>query len=116
MDGDNVYNFTLEVEKEDRIDKLLSNYFIEYSRSTIQKWIASKNVEIDGNVCSQKDRVKNNCSISINISSEPEVNLVGENIAIDVIDETDAYIVVNKASGIETHIAPGNYSGRLEIA
>ena len=43
MDGDNVYNFTLEVEKEDRIDKLLSNYFIEYSRSTIQKWIASKN-------------------------------------------------------------------------
>ena len=116
MDGDNVYNFTLEVEKEDRIDKLLSNYFIEYSRSTIQKWIASKNVEIDGNVCSQKDRVKNNCSISINISSEPEVNLVGENIAIDVIDETDDYIVVNKASGIVTHIAPGNYTGTLQNA
>ena len=68
MEGENIYNFTLEVEKEDRIDKLLSNYFIEYSRSTIQKWIASKNVEIDGNICSQKDRVKNNCSISINIS------------------------------------------------
>ena len=116
MEGDNIYNFTLEVEKEDRIDKLLSNYFIEYSRSTIQKWIASKNVEIDGNICSQKDRVKNNCSISINISSEPEVNLVGEDIAIDVIDETDDYIVVNKASGIVTHIAPGNYSGTLQNA
>ena len=116
MEGENIYNFTLEVEKEDRIDKLLSNYFIEYSRSTIQKWIASKNVEIDGNICSQKDRVKNNCSISINISSEPEVNLVGEDIAIDVIDETDDYIVVNKASGIVTHIAPGNYTGTLQNA
>ena len=116
MEGDNIYNFTLEVEKEDRIDKLLSNYFIEYSRSTIQKWIASKNVEIDGNICSQKDRVKNNCSISINISSEPEVNLVGEDIAIDVIDETDDYIVVNKTSGIVTHIAPGNYTGTLQNA
>ena len=100
MEGENIYNFTLEVEKEDRIDKLLSNYFIEYSRSTIQKWIASKNVEIDGNVCSQKDRVKKNCSIAINITFEPEVNLVGEDIKIDVIDETDDYIVVNKASGI----------------
>ena len=116
MKGDNIYNFTLEVEKEDRIDKLLSNYFIEYSRSTIQKWIASNNVEIDGNICSQKDRVKNNCSISINISSEPEVNLIGEDVAIDVIDETDDYIIVNKASGLVTHIAPGNYTGTLQNA
>ena len=106
MEGENIYNFTLEVEKEDRIDKLLSNYFIEYSRSTIQKWIASKNVEIDGNICSQKDRVKNNCSISINISSEPEVNLVGEDIEIDVIDETDDYIVVNKACLLYTSPSP----------
>ena len=41
MDSDNIYNFTLEVEKEDRVDKLLSSYFLEYSRSTIQKWISS---------------------------------------------------------------------------
>ena len=52
--------------------------------------------------------IRDSCSISINILSEPEVNLIGEDIIIDVIDETDDYIVVNKASGMVTHIAPGN--------
>ena len=42
----NIYNFTLEVESEERIDKLLARHFLEYSRSTIQKWISEKNVKI----------------------------------------------------------------------
>lgn len=114
MDEDNVYNFTLEVEKEDRVDKLLSNYFLEYSRSTIQKWISSNDVKIDGNLCTQKDKVKKNCHVSIKVSTKPEINLIAEDIAIDIIDETDNYIVVNKPSGMVTHIAPGNYNGTLQ--
>ncbi len=46
----------LEVDKEERVDKLLSSYFLEYSRSTIQKWISSNNVKIDGKICNQKDK------------------------------------------------------------
>tara|TARA_B100000035_G_scaffold315479_1_gene336797 strand:+ start:7907 stop:8842 length:936 start_codon:yes stop_codon:yes gene_type:complete len=116
MENNNIYNFTLEVDKEDRVDKLLSNYFLEYSRSTIQKWISTNNVKIDGNLCSQKDKVKKNCHVSINISTKPEVNLIAEEIAIDIIDESDDYIIVNKPSGMVTHIAPGNYNGTLQNA
>ena len=86
MDSDNIYNFTLEVEKEDRVDKLLSSYFLEYSRSTIQKWISSNNVKIDGNPCTQKDKIKKNCLVSINIVTQPEVNLIAEDIPLDIID------------------------------
>ena len=114
MEDDNIYNFTLDVDNEERIDKLLANYFLEYSRSTIQKWIASKNVKINGKTCTQKDKIKSNCDVSIHISSKPEINLIGENLNIDIIDETDDYIVVNKPSGMVTHIAPGNYSGTLQ--
>ena len=116
MEDKNIYNFTLEVESEERIDKLLARHFFEYSRSTIQKWISEKNVKIDNIICSQKDRIKSTCEVSIHITSTPEINLVGEDISIDVIDETDDYIVINKKSGMATHIAPGNYSGTLQNA
>ena len=55
MEDQNIYSFQLEVDKEERVDKLLTSYFTEYSRSTIQKWIASNNVKIDGKACNQKD-------------------------------------------------------------
>ena len=42
------------------------------------------------------------------------MNLAAEKMDIDIIDQTDDYIVVNKKSGIVTHIAPGNYSGTLQ--
>jgi len=37
MEGNNVYNFTFEIDKEDALDKLLKNHFPEYSRATIKK-------------------------------------------------------------------------------
>ena len=54
MEGNNVYNFTLEIDKEDRLDKHLKNHFPEYSRATIQKWIKNDNVKIDGKTCAKK--------------------------------------------------------------
>ncbi len=116
MNDKKTYNFRLEVEREDRIDKLLTNYFLEYSRSTIQKWISDKNVRVNGYVCTQKDKINCSCDVSIDISSEPEINLIGEDIDIDIIDETDDYIVLNKKSGMVTHIAPGNYTGTIQNA
>ena len=53
MEDKNIYNFTLEVESEERIDKLLAGHFLEYSRSTIQKWISEKNVKIN-NIATDK--------------------------------------------------------------
>ena len=116
MEDQNIYSFQLEVDKEERVDKLLTSYFTEYSRSTIQKWIASNNVKIDGKICNQKDRIKKSCNVSIFLTSKPETQLVAEDIEIDVIDETDDFIVVNKPSGMVTHIAPGNYTGTLQNA
>tara|TARA_Y100000768_G_scaffold387807_1_gene380378 strand:- start:5266 stop:6213 length:948 start_codon:yes stop_codon:yes gene_type:complete len=110
------YNFRLEVDEPERIDKLISSYLLEYSRSTIQKWIVNNQVLIDGHPCSQNDKVKSSCQVTINVKTEREIDLIPEKINIDIIDETDDYIVVNKKSGMVTHIAPGNYSGTLQNA
>tara|TARA_B100000900_G_scaffold92264_1_gene75587 strand:- start:1410 stop:2366 length:957 start_codon:yes stop_codon:yes gene_type:complete len=110
------YNFRLEVDKPERVDKLISNYLLEYSRSTIQKWITNNEVLIDGQPCSQKDKIRSSCDVSIKAKTEKEINLIPEKIEIDIIDETDDYIVVNKKSGMVTHIAPGNFKGTLQNA
>ena len=91
-----IYEFRLDVDKSERIDKLLSNYFPEYSRSTIQRWISNLDVLIDGNTCSQKDKISSSCNISIKITSQPSVELIPEDIDLEIIDETDDYIVINK--------------------
>ena len=116
MNHPDIYEFRLDVDESERIDKLLSNYFPEYSRSTIQRWILNHNVLIDGNPCSQKDKISSSCNISIKITSQPSVDLIPEDIDLDIIDETDDYIIVNKKSGMVTHIAPGNYTGTLQNA
>ena len=114
MNDSHIYDFRLEVDTPERIDKLLAVHFPEYSRSTIQRWISNNDILINGKACSQKDKVTQSCNISISIKSQPSINLAAEKMDIDIIDQTDDYIVVNKKSGMVTHIAPGNYSGTLQ--
>jgi 23S rRNA pseudouridine1911/1915/1917 synthase len=116
MKHSHIYDFRLDVDESERIDKLLSNYFPEYSRATIQKWISNHDVLINGKPCSQKDKISSSCDISISITSQPIVDLIPEDIHLDIVDETDDYIIVNKTSGMVTHIAPGNHSGTLQNA
>ena len=114
MNDSHIYDFRLEVDIPERIDKLLADHFPEYSRSTIQRWISNNDILINGKTCTQKDKVTQSCNVSISIKSQPSINLVAEKMDIDIIDQTDDYIVVNKKSGLVTHIAPGNYSGTLQ--
>ena len=114
MNDSHIYDFRLEVDTPERIDKLLAVHFPEYSRSTIQKWISNNDILINGKTCSQKDKLTESCNVSISIKSQPSMNLAAEKMDIDIIDQTDDYIVVNKKSGVVTHIAPGNYSGTLQ--
>ena len=69
-----IYDFRLDVDIPERIDKLLSLYFPEYSRSTIQKWISNKDILINGEPCSQKDKISESCDVSINIKTKPSIN------------------------------------------
>ena len=48
MKDSHIYDFRLDVDVPERIDKLLSLYLPEYSRSTIQKWISNKDILING--------------------------------------------------------------------
>ena len=63
-----------------------------------------------------KDIIKKASNVQVTAHFESELNLIPEDIPLDIIDETDDYIVINKPSGIVTHVAPGNYQGTLQNA
>lgn len=94
-----------------RIDKYLCDN-TEYTRSKIQKMIASGKVLVNGVKVKDSYKLKENDDITMEEYIE-ETDIVPENIPLDIYYEDDDLIVVNKPSGMVVHPAPGNYSGTL---
>ncbi|MDP3970958.1 MAG: RluA family pseudouridine synthase [bacterium] len=94
----------------ERIDKFLGQYLAEYSRSAIQKKIADGFVTVNGNQVTKKYILQEDDVLDINDNDLviPEGFLVKPNdqVKVDVIEETEDYIVVNKPAGLITH--PGD--------
>ncbi len=84
------------------------------SRSRLAKLIAAGAVRRGGVVVSDaKVRVREGDEIEITLPEAQESHIQPEEIALDVVYEDDALIVVNKPVGMVVHPAPGTPSGTL---
>ena len=99
-------------ENQVRIDSYLAEK-LELSRSKIQKLIKEKLVTVNGKTVNVSYQVKLDDEIEINDDLNYEINVQPENIDIDIIYEDDDLLVINKASGMVVHPAPGHYTGTL---
>ena len=96
-----------------RIDKYLS-LNTEYSRNKIQQLIENKKILVNGKIVSNNYKVVIGDVIKIEeILVNPLTDLKPSNLPIDVIYEDDDLLVINKASGMVVHPAPGNYYDTL---
>lgn len=98
----------------ERIDKFLTDFLPDLSRSHIQRLIK------DGHVTVNKKCVKVNYKVGKEevvkvIIPEPETlpEIVPEEIPLDILYEDDDILVVNKPKGMVVHPAPGHYTGTL---
>ena len=106
-------NITEDMAGE-RIDMALSNSLEEVSRNYIQRLIESGSLQLNGEVCnSKKIKVSNGDVILLTLPEPEEIEAKPENIAIDIVYEDDALLVINKEKGMVVHPAPGNESGTL---
>ncbi len=97
-----------------RVDKFLSSDLTGFSRSMIQKLIASGSVSTDENVISDNDfKVRLGDSFCIILPEAEDAIPQPENIPLDIIYEDDDLLVVNKPAGMTVHPAPGAKSGTL---
>ncbi len=110
---DNKYVVTYTVEEENhnsRIDSFLSIHFTSFSRERLKKMIAAKNVEIIGrdHKIKSSTKVKKGEIIQITTHKKDLPNEVFNGVEIEeeelqVIKQTDDYIVINKPPFMAAH-------------
>ena len=98
----------------DRLDKVLASLLPEHSRSRLQGWIEKGHVLLNGQTPRLREKAGPGDVITVYPQPAPEdLAFAPEDIAFDVIAETDEWVVVNKPAGLVTHPGAGNWSGTL---
>lgn len=100
-------------EEGSRIDKFLSDYFDNLTRSFIQNVIKNGNVSVNGKMAKSNHRLKEGDTIFIEMPELKALSVTPEDINLDILYEDKDVIVVNKPQGMVVHPASGNYSGTL---
>ncbi len=103
----------LKVEQRSRIDKYIADNS-EISRSDIKKLIEAHAVFVNGvQVRKPNFTVREDDNILVTKIIQREIKAIAQDIDIDVVYEDDDIIVINKASGMVVHPAPGHHDGTL---
>ena len=95
-----------------RLDHVVSHLFPQYSRSRLQSWIKSGGVTVDGEVMRTGQRLYGGEDIAIAVVAV-EVESLPQEMALDVVFEDEALLVINKPMGRVVHPGAGNMDGTL---
>lgn len=95
-----------------RLDQALAKLFPDYSRARLTQWLKQAQITVNDKIWRSKDKVKGLENIIIHAEQEEE-QWEAEDIALDVVYEDDALMVINKPTGLVVHPARGNYTHTL---
>lgn len=98
---------------DERIDKCISSYMEDLSRSYIQKIIKDGGVQVNDSVVKANYKVKPDDSVRFCIPDNIEPDIEPQDIPLDILYEDEDVLVVNKPKGMVVHPAPGHYSDTL---
>ena len=97
-----------------RFDQALAKLLPEYSRSRLQEWIAAGQASLDGAAATAKQKVWGGEAIAVQPQTHPaEQQHQAEDIALDIVYEDNALLVINKPAGLVVHPGSGNWDGTL---
>lgn len=102
-----------EVDNNLRLDKLVTKYYPDFSRSFIQKSISDGMLTVNGNIKDKSFKPKTGDAVTILLEEPKELEAVPQNIPLDIRYEDDDLLVVNKPQGMVVHPAPGNPDNTL---
>ena len=97
-----------------RIDKFLSECFVDISRAQIQRLIETGNVSMDDITIGDnayKIKVGESYTMIVPPAIEPEP--IAQNIPLDIVYQDNDIIVINKPAGMVVHPAAGAIDGTL---
>jgi len=105
-----------EEQNNARLDQAATFIFKDYSRSQIQRWILQGNLLVNGEILKAKDKVHTGDEISLDPIFENRVSWDGEDIPIQIFQEEEDFLVVNKSPGLVMHPGAGCHDGTLANA
>jgi 23S rRNA pseudouridine1911/1915/1917 synthase len=96
----------------ERLDRVASELFPEYSRSRLQNWIKSGELTVDGVV--RKPRAKVLAGENLEVHAEEQgISYEPEDLPLQVEFEDEHIIVINKPAGLVMHPGAGNPAGTM---
>lgn len=102
-----------ETQGEQRLDKYLVALHPQFSRTYFQELIQDGLVLVNGQAVKKHHLVKASDEVEVEFRIDPALDLEPANIALDILYEDEALIVINKQAGLVVHPAPGNYTHTL---
>lgn len=96
-----------------RLDLALAKIFPDYSRSYLQNAIKNGDILVNGKVLRTRDLVQGGEVVVFTPQTEDVTAAEPQALDIEVVYDDDDVLVVNKASAMVTHPAPGNRTGTL---
>jgi len=102
-------------EAGERIDRYLADKLPDCSRAQIQRAAKAGVLTVDGIEVKVSHKIRAGETISVQLirPEDPEAAPVPEAIALDIVHEDDAIIVINKPAGMVVHPAAGHRSGTI---
>lgn len=99
-----------------RFDAALARLYPEHSRSRLQEWLKAGLIQLDGAAAEGKSRVLGGERIVFAADMGGILQThdhAAEDIALNIVFEDDALMVINKPAGLVVHPGNGNASGTL---
>ena len=97
-----------------RLDQALARMFPDHSRSRLSAWLRDGHIRIDNAPAKPKQKVWGGETVELLQREDDDGESVqAEDIALDVVHEDAAVIVINKPAGLVVHPGSGNWQGTM---
>jgi 23S rRNA pseudouridine1911/1915/1917 synthase len=96
-----------------RIDRVLAERKLGYSRAAIQRFLEAGRVSAGGGPITQKHRARAGEAIAIEPLPPEPTEAAPEELPLEILHRDDDIVVVNKPAGLVVHPAAGHASGTL---
>ena len=96
-----------------RLDQALARLLPSHSRSRLKAWIEAGQVTVDGTPAIPRRKLAGGESLVVRESPRAPSQDAPEAIALAVVHEDDAMLVIDKPAGLVVHPGAGNRSGTL---
>ena len=96
-----------------RVDHALAQLFPAFSRSRLQAWLKAGRITVDGAAAQASDKVWGGEHLALRPETDPALPAAAQDIALPVVYEDSAILVLDKPAGLVVHPGSGNRDGTL---